>query len=507
MSIPHEHPLPETYIHVPLLTTDEKDRALKFWVIKYQKKEYKQEYAAVVNGHTVSRKSPVWQLAPFMDEFGVMRVQGRLNNVTYLTADQKNPMILGRRNPVAAGLAYEAHLDTSHGSTQACVQYLRTRFWIVNSRVLIRKVNHDCVICCRFGKRTATQFMADLPAVRTGIAKVFQNCGLDYAGPIQLRQGRNTIIPGFVAVFVCMVYKTIHLELVSNLTSEAFIAALERFIAIRAGSVEHIYSDNGRNFVGANKLLREAFEAWNTEEIAQQLNLQGIEWHFNVPSAPHHGGLWEAAVKSTKYHLKRIGGAHTFTYEELATWLAKISAVLNSRPLTPLTEDPSDLNALTPGHFITGGQMLTPLVPSCGHIPMNRLKAWQKIQHLQEEFWTRFQKEYVTELNIRNKWAHRSTNLRIGDLVFIKDENTPPSRWLLGRIIQTYPDKEGKVRSVRVRTQHSEFDRPIVKLCLIPMEREIELVARAKSSIDGHIPNNRSEAETPQAIEQEVMEE
>lgn len=324
-------------------------------------------------------------------------------------------MILGRKNSIARGLAYEAHLNTRHGGTQLCVQYLRNRFWIVNSRVLIRQNNNHCVICRRFGKQGATQFMADLPEVRTTAAKAFQNCGLDYAGPIQLRQGRNTIIHGFVAVFVCMVYKTIHLELVSDLTAGAFLAALDRFVAIRAGSVEHIYSDNGPNFVGANRLLREAFEAWNPESIAQHLNLMGIQWHFIAPAAPHHGGLWEAAVKSTKYHLKRIGGSNTFTYEELATWLAKITMVLNSRPLTPLSEDPSDLTALTPGHFITGGQIVAPLAQQCGHIPMNRLKAWQKIQYLQEEFWMRFKKEYVMELNRRNKWAYRSTNLRLND--------------------------------------------------------------------------------------------
>lgn len=477
---------PDSWITVPLLSTDERDRALKFWILKYQKQEFATEYAALCKGHMISRANPLWQLSPALDNFGIMRVQGRLNNAGYLTLDQKNPMILGRKNPVAKGLAYEAHLETRHGGIQLCVQYLRHRFWIIHGRILVRQINNACVICRRFGKRGARQFMADLPEVRTAPAKAFYNCGVDFAGPIQLRQGRNTIIPGFVAVFVCMVYKTIHLELVSNLTAQAFIAALDRFVAIRAGSIGHIYSDNGKNFVGTDRLLKEALKSWNTEEIAQHLNLQGIQWHFSPPRAPHFGGLWEAAVKSTKYHLKRVGGAHTFTYEELATLLAKITMVLNSRPLTPLTEDATDLVALTPGHFITGGQMLAPVAPQYGHIPINRLKTWQRIQHLQEEFWARFQKEYVTELNKRNKWAHRSKNLKVNDMVFIKDENTPPARWLLGRIIETYPDQNGCVRSARVRTQHSTFIRPIVKLCLIPLEQDLPKKAPIMKSNNGH---------------------
>lgn len=126
------------------------------------------------------------------------------------------------------------------------------------------------------------------------------------------------------------------------MTSESFIAALNRFVSLRAGSVAHMYSDNGRNFVGAARMLSEAYELWNNMDVIRHLSINSIEWHFNVPIAPHHGGLWEAAVKSTKHHLRRIGGAHRFTYEELATLLSKISACLNSRPLIPMSDDPTD---------------------------------------------------------------------------------------------------------------------------------------------------------------------
>lgn len=243
-----------------------------------------------------------------------------------------------------------------------------------------------------------------------------------------------------------MVYKAVHLELVSNLTAEAFIAALTRFINLRAGSVRHMYSDNGTNFVKADRELREAAKIWQSHDVLRHLDVHSIEWHFNVPSAPHHGGLWEAAVKSMKAHLRRMGGAHLFTFEEMATLLARITACLNSRPLTPLSSDPNDLTTLTPGHFLTGQAIMTP------------------------EFWIRYNREYITEQQRRNKWAKLYRSMQIGDMVFIKNEITPPGQWLMGRVVNTFPGPDGRVRSCEVRTEKSRLIRPITRLCRLPID-------------------------------------
>lgn len=285
-----------------------------------------------------------------------------------------------------------------------------------------------------------------------------------------LKQGRNVKIKGYIAVFVCMIYKAVHLELVSSMDADSFIAALTRFVNLRAGNVQHMYSDNGTNFVKADRELREAYEIWQDHAVMSHLEAHSIQWHFNVPAAPHHGGLWEAAVKSTKYHLKRMGGAHLFTFEELATLLAKIAACLNSRPLTPMSSDPADLTALTPGHFIAGRAMITPYEGYLSETPMNRLSAWQRIQKLQQDHWTRFTKEYVTEQQRRNKWATPQRSLRVNDLVFIKNELTPPCQWLMGRVVQVFSGKDGLVRSCEVKTQKSTYTRPITQLCLLPIE-------------------------------------
>lgn len=231
-----------------------------------------------------------------------------------------------------------------------------------------------------------------------------------------------------------------------------------------------MYSDNGTNFVRANRELREAVQLWQDQDVMKHLENHSIEWHFNPPSAPHHGGLWEAAVKSTKHHLKRMGGAHLFTYEELATLLAKITACLNSRPLTPISNVPNDLATLTPGHFITGGAIVTPYEGLLADGPTNRLSAWQKIQKLQQEFWARWSQEYVTEQQRRNKWAKSYRSLEEGDLVFIRNEVTPPCQWLMGRIIQVFTGRDGRVRSCEVKTERSSLVRPVAQLCRLPID-------------------------------------
>lgn len=179
--------------------------------------------------------------------------------------------------------------------------------------------------------------------------------------------------------------------------------------------------------------LREALELWSDEEVLKYLQDKGIQLHFNPPKAPHHGGFWEAAVKSLKKHLNRMAGAQLYTFEEMATLLSKIAACMNSRPLLPISSDPSDLTTLSPGHFLTGQQIVSPYETLLADIPKNRLSAWQRITKMQQEYWTRFKNEYVNEQQRRNKWTKAVRSLHVGDLVFVKNELTPPCEWLMGR--------------------------------------------------------------------------
>lgn len=223
--------------------------------------------------------------------------------------------------------------------------------------------------------------MDNLPRERVTPARPFLHTGVDYAEPVQLRttKGRgHRAFKAFIAVFVCLSTRAVHLEAVSDYTAEAFLAALRRFIS-RRGLCQTIWSDCGTNFVGADSQLRAFFAASNPERrrIIEQLAADNIQWKLNPPSAPHFGGIWEAAVKSLKHHLQRVLGDTTLTFEEMSTLLTQIEACMNSRPLQALSDDPEDLAALTPGHFLVGTALTVVPEPSLLDHSPNRLTRWQ----------------------------------------------------------------------------------------------------------------------------------
>jgi hypothetical protein len=214
--------------------------------------------------------------------------------------------------------------------------------------------------CQKVQAEAGQQMMGNLPKSRVTQTRAFLHTGVDYAGPIQVLpkagQGVRTT-KAWIAVFVCFATKAVHLELVMELSTAAFMLALKRFVS-RRGKPQVMYSDEGTNFTGAKnemqKFQDEMESIANHHEVARSLAADGIQWKLNPPGAPHMGGLWEAAVKSMKYHLKRSTQACNFTQDEITTLLCEIEACLNSRPLTPMSNDPNDFAVLTPGHFPTG---------------------------------------------------------------------------------------------------------------------------------------------------------
>eukprot|EP00102_Acyrthosiphon_pisum_P013207 XP_008182700.1 PREDICTED: uncharacterized protein LOC103309319 [Acyrthosiphon pisum] len=273
----------------------------------------------------------------------------------------------------------------------------------------------------------------------------------------------------YLAIFVCTAIKAVHIEVVSDLSTHAFIAALHRFIS-RRGIPAHIYSDCGTNFQGADALLR----AHLRDPVLRELCSTQIpcQWHFNPPAAPHFGGLWEAAVKSTKYHLKRVIGSQLLTFEEMSTLAYRIEAVLNSRPLVPQSPNPSDLRVLTPGDFLIGCPLVALPEPDLTSTPMNWLSRWQLLTQFQQSFWKRWSSEYLTTLQGRSKWYRKQRNIAVGDLVIVHHPNTSPTHWKLGRVELTHPGEDGVVRVVTIRTSDGSYKRPVVKLAVLPVEDE-----------------------------------
>ncbi|XP_046801106.1 uncharacterized protein LOC124418529 [Lucilia cuprina] len=352
---------------------------------------------------------------------------------------------------------------------------VQTEFYISRLKLRIKKIIRHCKICIIFRQKNCKQIMAPLPPDRCNLSVPFQTTGIDFAGPFDLKTSklRNaSCIKGYVSVFVCFSTKAIHLEACSDLSTPAFRAAFARFIG-RRGLPRRIVSDNGRNFLGASRELSREFASFinsAAEDISQKYITQGFEWSFIPPHAPHMGGLWEAAVKSFKFHFKRTAGAHKFNFEEFSTLLARIEGILNSRPISAMSEDPSDLTALTPGHFLTGKPIMAFPEPMTEQIAL--VKRWEQLKALHHQFFLRWKEDYLKALHKRYKWKNPSSNLKPGDLVVVIDDLLPPSEWRLGRILNTYKGSDDNVRVADVKIVNGVITRPIVKLCYLPFLKE-----------------------------------
>lgn len=259
-----------------------------------------------------------------------------------------------------------------------------------------------------------------------------------------------------------MTVKCVYLEPVLDLTTDSFLAAFNRFVARRSLSSE-VYSDCGTNFVGVARQLRALVNHGDTKPLL--IKAFECNWHFNPPSAPHFGGIWEAAVKSAKSLLVRSIGTQVTTLEEFTTFLAHVESVLNSRPLTPLSTDMSDLECLTPEHFLIGPPLCAIPERDLVDVPQNRLSRWKFLQLCSQTFWRRWSNEYPNLLESRSKWSTDSVKqLSVNDMVVVKDNIAPPLQWKLGRVVEVLPGSDGVVRVARVITYGGELVHPVVKL-------------------------------------------
>ncbi|GFW05918.1 integrase catalytic domain-containing protein [Trichonephila clavipes] len=278
----------------------------------------------------------------FQDDKGILRVGGRLEKAS-IPYSQKHPAILAKNSKLNKIYFITLHKKLFHVGPQGLLNAVRLRFWALGGRNLARKTVHTCVVCFKCKPIPSSQIMGNLPYERVNMAPPFSTTGLDLGGPYFVtykHQRKGVLNKIYVCVCICFVTRAIHLEILSDLTSDAIIATLKRFMS-RRGKCSKIFRDNATNFVGVNSQLKVFYKTLNfpDQNLAAYFTEEGIEWNFIPPRAPHMGGLWEAGIKSVKYHLKRALGRSRLTYEEFETVIIQVEGILNSRPLTPISND------------------------------------------------------------------------------------------------------------------------------------------------------------------------
>ena len=348
---------------------------------------------------------------------------------------------------------------------------LASTYWIVKGKAAVKEHRHKCVLCRKHHAKMASPPMAPLPDFRTsGPRHAFAKVGVDYAGPFFTRQGRGRAqVKRYVSVFTCLVTRACHLELVYSLDTDGFLLALSRFTK-RRGTPREILSDNGSNFVAADRELKEALKSIDSSRVSAELASRGISWRFNPPRAPHFGGVFETVVKSMKRVLQSILHKADLTDEELHTALVQAESMINSRPLCAMSSDAEDLLPLTPQHFLVGHTDV--LLPGEVAVDVNGavhpMRRWKVVQRLVELIWKRWLEEVVPQLNVQVKWFRQQRNMMVGDVVLVMDEGTPRARWPLGRVTGIFPGKDGIVRVVELQVGKSIYKRSVHRL--VPLE-------------------------------------
>ena len=404
-------------------------------------------------------------LSPFIED-GLIRVGSRLNK-SQLPYEQVNPVLLPKHHHVSSLIIESAHVKVKHAGRERTLCESRAKYWIIAGRQVAKNVTKNCVVCRRVRQPPHSTLMENLLQNRVKVhAPPFTVTGVDLFGPFLLKYGRNKSTKALRAIFTCATSRAVHLEIVENASAEAFLQALQRF-ASHHGWPETVISDNVGSFVGAEVELRKLFLE-GKKRLTDFAVLHKIHWKFITPLSPHQGGMYESLIKVTKQALRMSTGEQILSWNEMTTIFAEVKSIVNSRPLTYLSDDSNDLRPLTPNHLLLGRASAD--VP---HGPYedtkNTHKRFQYVQTLVNNFWKRSITEYIPKLIAtgRSKWQKKESQIKKDDIALIVENNVPRGKWNLGRVLEGFPGKDGIVRNVRLKTENGELKRSIQKCCIL----------------------------------------
>lgn len=402
----------------------------------------------------MSRNSTLHKLNPVL-KGDLIHVGGRLKHADLSTAE-KNPIILPKNRHLALILVRHYHEQVQH---QGC-HFRAAGYWVIGGKRLIASVLHKCVVCRQLRRKVERQLMADLPPERLHISPPFTYVGVDVFGPWPVVSRRTR---GGQA-------QSKRWQIIALLDTSACINALRRFFAIR-GPAKQIRSDCGTNFVAAAKELGLSYRDPDIT-VQKFLSDQNCSWVFNPPHASHMGGSWERLIGLSRRILDAIllKDNIQLTHDVLCTLMMEAAAVINARPLVPVSNDPESPSILSPTMILT---QKVGVSPPQGEFTSKDLytKQWRQVQNLADEFWRRWRQEYLPTLQNRRKWTETKRDLKVGDIVLLKDCQAVRNKWPMAKITAVFPGRDGRVREVQLKTSDQgslkTFQRPITEVVLL----------------------------------------
>ena len=292
-----------------------------------QQEQFAEEMKSLKAEKEILKNNKILQFPPFIDQQGLIRAQGRISK-SQLSFETKHPILSHWKHHVIELFLQNEHKNSHHEGTEHVRNIVQQKFWILGIRNALRSIKNKCIRCRKGRAQTKAPVMADLPEERLVASTVFSNVGVDYFGPLTVKiGGRNE--KRWCCLFTCLSVRAVHREILPKLDTDSCLNAILRFIA-RRGKPVKIISDNGTNFVGAEKELAEYIAAWNNEQIEEHLIQQGIRWKFNPPAAPLFGGVWERLVRSCKKSMYAVLGNRSITEDVLSITMCLVEQTLNA---------------------------------------------------------------------------------------------------------------------------------------------------------------------------------
>ena len=414
------------------------------------------------------------KLIPSLAEDGLIRAHGRLEDARSLPQEMRNPVILPRDHLLVKLLLRHLHNKRAHCGYKSLMHEARRKYWIIGLSSMSKALTAKCITCRKLRKKPLDQLMGQIPSLRVAAGfPPFSNTAIDMFGPVHIKLNRKTLKEAQVVIFACMTTRAIHLELVSDKTSDAFLMAFRRFASLR-GHPSVCWSDCGTNFVGAQAYLKELMRNWNIPKIQSVLSEDfccDFKWLWNIPHASHQNGVVETLIKSVRKGLDATCKNRAFTEQQWRTFLSETTYIINGRPLYSSSNNIWESPPITPNDILMGHHLPLPQPESEERVnPRHLLRSTQDRVN---EFWKSWMRYFAPNLLPRNKWFRTRENVEVDDLVLELDPNQKRSRWKLARVVATYPGNDGLVRKARIKTQGGEYDRPIHKLCLIATKEEL----------------------------------
>ncbi|XP_055914028.1 uncharacterized protein LOC129947476 [Eupeodes corollae] len=456
-----------------------------------QTSEYWDEMVDLSSKKSVEKSSILYNLCPYLDADKVIRANSRIPSSADVSEDVKKPIILPRNHPITALIITDLHVRFNHRNHETVINELRQKFHIAHMRSALRLVRKNCQDCKNTRAKPQPPMMAQLPPARIApFCRPFSFVGVDYFGPMNVSILRRTE-KRWGVLLTCLTTRAIHLEIAHSLSADSCILALRNFMARRGVPIE-IFSDNGTNFHGAERELREALKEVNTEKLMETFTTTDTKWTFIPPGSPHMGGSWERLVRSVKTSLYDIVPTRNPSDELLRSMLIEVENIVNSRPLTYIPIDDESEEALTPNHFLLGSSNGSK-PPAVFDSDTKLLKRnWLISQQYAERFWQRWVREYLPTITRRTKWFTSVKPIEKGDIVLIVDPMSPRNCWPKGRVIQTTISKDGQVRSAFVQTQSGVYEKPAVKLAVLDIRAEKDVSPRSelpRGSVNNPVAN------------------